>query len=209
MRHAPHEADARRGLVAFAAADDAAAGRRGPQIVDAQVQRRLVAEAAELHPDRHARRHVHEADDRPGGEHAGLAHADQSLAIVEAELDPILAVAHVEDAERAAMADAAGKLGEPLGVEAVAAQRLLAGHAASRAAVSRISAIMLGMPWVRLELSWLARSKGASAPSISVATISAAVRSCTASRTKATMPLVIAALLSARKWSRPSARGTG
>ena len=47
------------------------------------------------------------------------------------------------------------------------------GHAASRSAVSRISAIMLGMPWVRFELSWLLRSKRASAPSMSSARISA------------------------------------
>ena len=34
-------------------------------------------------------------------------------------------------------------------------------------------------------------------------------RRCMPSRIRATMPLVIAALLSARKWSRPSSRGTG
>lgn len=44
---------------------------------------------------------------------------------------------------------------------------------------------MLGMPWVRLELSWFLRSKGASAPSISVAPICAGARSCTVSSTSA------------------------
>ena len=50
--------------------------------------------------------------------------------------------------------------------------------------------------------SWRVRSKGASAPATSIAATSAAGRSCTAARTSATIPLVIAALLSARKWSR-------
>lgn len=51
MGEAADEADALRRPVAFAAADDRAAGRRGPQIIDAQVHRRLVAEAAQAEPD--------------------------------------------------------------------------------------------------------------------------------------------------------------
>jgi len=76
--------------------------------------------------------------------------------------------------------------------------------AASRAAVCLTSAIMLGTPWVRFELSWFFRSNGASDASMSVCATSAAGLSWTALSTSATMPLVIAALLSARKWSRPS-----
>src|SRR4051812_40247461 len=207
MRHPSHEADALRHPIAFAAADDALAGCRRPQIVDPHVERRLVAEAAEFDPDRHARRHVHQADDRPRGEHARFRDSDQFLLPVQPELDPVGAVADIEDAEGAAMADLAGIFGEQPGIEAALGSR--PAHAASRAAVSRTRAIMLGMPWVGLELSWFERSRGASAASTSVARISAGLRSCTASRTRATMPLVMAALLSARKWSRPSGFGTG
>src|SRR5882757_7154633 len=105
----------------------------------------------------------------------------------------------IGDAERAAVTGLAHVGHEQLGVEALRALRLGRGHAASRSAVSRISAIMLGMPWVRFELSWLRNAKRSSAASMSSATISAGMRSCTASRIRATMPLVIAALLSARK----------
>src|SRR3546814_13669647 len=55
-------------------------------------------------------------------------------------------------------------------------------HAFSRSAVRRMSAIMLGIPCVRLELSWFLRSNGASVPSISVARICSALRSWTARR---------------------------
>ena len=107
-------------------------------------------------------------------------------------------------AERPGMADLAGDIDEPRRVEAalrVHPRRALA-HAASRCAVVRISAIMLGTPWVRLALSWRDRSNGASRAAMSVCATSAAGRSWTAARTRATMPLVIAALLSARKCSR-------
>src|SRR5688500_20223534 len=106
------------------------------------------------------------------------------------------------------MADAVGIGGEQLRIEALVLGEAGAAHPFSRAAVARIKAIMLGMPWVRFELSWLRRSKGASAASISVASISSGVRSWTASRTKATIPLVVAALLSARKCRRQSALRT-
>ena len=45
-------------------------------------------------------------------------------------------------------------------------------YAAYRSAVSRINAIMLGIPCVRFELSCLLRSNGASSALMSVATIS-------------------------------------
>lgn len=50
-------------------------------------------------------------------------------------------------------------------------------YSAYRAAVSRISAIMLGMPEVRAELSWFFRLNGSSWPSISTASISDGVLS--------------------------------
>ena len=56
------------------------------------------------------------------------------------------------------MTNARGKLEESRGIEALAFRACCFGpvgvaHAASRWAVSRTSAIMLGMPWVRLALS--------------------------------------------------------
>src|SRR5688572_21547957 len=207
MGEAADEADALRDAVAFAAADDRSSRRRRAEIVDPEVERRLRPEVAELDPDRQAGRHVHQADDRARGDDPGLRHADQLLVIGQAQLGPVVAMGVVGDAERAAMADAPDVGHEPRGIERAGAARIA--HAASRSAVSRISAIMLGIPWVRLELSWLRRSNRASSPSMSRARISSGVRSCTASRIRATIPLVIAALLSARKWSRPSSRGTG
>ncbi|PAV73858.1 hypothetical protein WR25_18819 [Diploscapter pachys] len=65
---------------------------------------------------------------------------------------------------------------------------------------------MLGIPCVRFELNWFLRSNDASSPSISVARISPGARSCTVSSTSAMIPLVIAALLSARKCNVPSSR---
>src|SRR5687767_799743 len=208
MGEATDEGDASRHADTFAPADDSAAGDRGSEIVDPEVERRLVAEAVELDPDRHAGRHVHQADDRPGGDDPALGDSDKLLAIIEAELDPVGPVADIGDSERPAMAHPARIGGEKLGVETLRV-RTGAAHPFSRAAVSRIRAIMLGMPCVRFELSWFLRSNGASAPSMSVASISAGVRSWTASNTSATIPLVIAALLSARKWSRPSAPEVG
>src|SRR5207253_10745594 len=128
-----------------------------------------------------------------------LDHADQTLVIRKAELRPILAMAEIGDAERAAMTGPAHIGHEQLGIELVRDLRIGRGHAASRSAVSRSSAIMFGMPWVRLELSWLRSANRASSASMSSATISSGRRSCTASRIRATIPLVMAALESARK----------
>jgi hypothetical protein len=58
---------------------------------------------------------------------------------------------------------------------------------------------MFGTPCVRLALSCRDRSKGASSAAMLVFATSFAGLSWTAESTSATMPLVIAALLSARK----------
>src|SRR5687767_11968933 len=166
MGEAADEGDASRHTDTFASADNSAAGDCGAEIVDPEVESRLMAEPVQLHPDRHAGRHVHQADDRPGGDDPALGDSDKLLAIVEAELDPVGSVADIGDSERPAMADAARIGGEQLGVETLRV-RTGAAHPFSRAAVSRIRAIMFGIPWVRFELSWFLRSNGASAPSMS------------------------------------------
>src|SRR3569623_1895013 len=117
MGDAADEADATAHAITFASPDDPAPGQCRPQLIYPHVERRLVTEMGEADPDGHARRHVHQADDRSRGEHAGLRDADQLLAVIEAELDPVRAVAEIEDAERAAMADAARISGESLRIE--------------------------------------------------------------------------------------------
>src|SRR5207237_10741751 len=152
-----------------------------PHIVHPEVQPRMRPEGAQSHPDLEAVRHIHKSDDSARGQHPGLRHADQYLAPVQRKLDPVLAMGVIADAERGAVprAVARGIIHEPVGIEAA--------HAASRAALSRISAIMFGMPWVRLELSWRVRSKRASSAVMSRPSISAGARSCTATRVREAM----------------------
>src|SRR5690606_6607149 len=145
MGEATGEADAAGDAIAFAAAGDLRAGTGRAQIVDAQVERRLRPETAELDPQREARRHVHQADDRAGGDDAVRAD-DQSLVVGKAERAPIRPVIDIGDAERAAMAVALESRHEQRRIERPGEIGPIA-HA-SRRAVSRTSAIMLGTPWV-------------------------------------------------------------
>jgi hypothetical protein len=118
-------------------------GRGRAKIVDAQIERRLLAKAAEPRPDRHAQRHIHQADDRAGRDDARFGDADQFGPVGQREFDPVGPVVAIGDGERAAMADLGREGGEQLRVE-TGLREVRRAHAARRSAVWRISPIMLG-----------------------------------------------------------------
>ena len=127
--------------------------------------------------------------------------ADQLLAPRQAKLHPIVARGAKFEAERPAMPDPARQLEEAFGIErrrgSVIAGEPLGGlfdqrdHV--RDALRAVGAQMLAQ-------ARTARAR----PRRPFAATSSAGLSCTADSTSATMPLVIAALLSARKCRRPS-----
>ncbi|PAV69873.1 hypothetical protein WR25_04924 [Diploscapter pachys] len=91
-------------MKAFAAPDHGPPRHRGPQIIDAQVQRRLGRELVALDPDRDAGRHVHQRDDRAGREDAAVDIADQPRIVGQGQFDPIVVPAVIGDTHCAAMA---------------------------------------------------------------------------------------------------------
>ncbi len=97
MRLAAHERDRAGDAVAFAAPDHGLAGGGGPQIIDAQIERRVRCEGAELAPHRDAGRHIHQRQDRPRGEHAEAGSPDQRRGIGEYQLGPVVAMRAVAD----------------------------------------------------------------------------------------------------------------
>src|SRR5688500_12877598 len=160
---------------AFAARITVLALEGRTQIIEPEVDGRQRDEPAERRPDGGAAGGVDQADDRPGSEDAALRHSDQLFAPRQGELGPIVARTPEFHAERPAVTDAARNFEEFRRIEPFAfwTWRWVA-HAASRCAVSRTSAIMLGIPWVRLALSWRVRSNGASAAATSMSAMSSA-----------------------------------
>src|SRR5687767_6244687 len=131
-----------RQLVAFAARDHGLALERGPEVIEPEVDGHDRLEMAERHPHRSPAAGVEQADDRARRKDALVRDADQLLAPRQGQFDPVVAGLAIFEAQRPAMADAARQLEEALRIEAGGL-----GHAAaSRAAVSRTSAIMLGTP---------------------------------------------------------------
>src|SRR5688500_16279768 len=92
MSEAADEADAFCYSIAFAATDDRLARSRRPQIVDPEVERRLVAEHAQPDPDGDAGRHVHQADNRARRYDPAFRYSDQLFGVRQAEFGPILAM---------------------------------------------------------------------------------------------------------------------
>src|SRR5688500_1898485 len=168
-RRAAGESDAAGQLGAFAPGDHALAAKSGPQIVYSQVERRQRHELADRRPHRRPAGGVDQAGDRSRGEDAALRHFDQLLAPRPPELGPIVSRRAKFHAQGTTMADAPRELEEAGGIESLAVRRRRhVVHAASRWAVSRTKAIMLGMPWVRFALSCRDRSNGASAAATSI-----------------------------------------
>ena len=116
MRDAAHEGDAARHAVTFAAPDHAAPRHRRAQIVDPEVQRRLRHEAAALHPHAHAGRHVHQRQDRPGGEHARGRIADLARVPRYLQFGPVRPVRAIADTDRMAVPGGTGGK-HPFGIE--------------------------------------------------------------------------------------------
>src|SRR4029434_1259304 len=102
---------------------------------------------AHLHPDGRTRRRVDQADDRARGEDAALASAHQLRLPGQRQFGPVVARAAELYAKRAAVTDLAGQVAGAGRVEAGTGGGIGFGrdelvHAASRRAVSWISAIM-------------------------------------------------------------------
>src|SRR3546814_5072778 len=146
----------------------------------------------ELHPCGEAGRHVHRADERTRRVDSAHGDSDQLRVKEKGKLHPIRSIVMIGNAHRCTVPDLVGIGHEELWIGTLHGAQVRPVHAFSRSAVRRMSAIMLGITCVRLELSWFLRSNGASVPSISVARICPALRSWTARKISANMPLVMA-----------------
>lgn len=108
MRGAANERYGARDPIAFAAPVYGLFGRRGAEIIDPQVERRVRPKTAQLDPHRQAGRHVHHREDRAGGEHTAFGIADQPGIIRQLQFGPVGPVIMIFDAEQPGMAALAG-----------------------------------------------------------------------------------------------------
>ena len=98
-------------LIAFCACNDRRTFFSWPLIIHSQIERSSGLESAAGVPDRHARCHVEQADNRARGEHFAIFLAEQILTPGKLQLDPILPRIAKFQAKPARMA----MLGEELG----------------------------------------------------------------------------------------------
>ena len=104
---AADESDAPRQLIAFAASKYGFAGFSGTEVIDPQIQRRGWRKLAAFEPDADACRHVHERNDRPGGDNACRRITNKVFAIRQLEFAPVGPVRMIAQTHHAIMSGAA------------------------------------------------------------------------------------------------------
>jgi len=92
MRNPAHERCRTRAAIAFHPPAHTGPLTRRALVIDAQIERRDRFERAAGLPDRHAAGHVHQADDRAGGEHRAAAIPQQIFAPRQFQFDPVVAL---------------------------------------------------------------------------------------------------------------------